>query len=212
MRRRSSGSPIEDDSDDPAVSGAATEQGDGANHTIHISSTTSNQSSRVGRLQVTKDEDVADRRRDPASGASTPRSRTSFSWRASSQDPIVPGDRQSAKGMISAGPQRISMEPSWSDPLPRVRRSRLRSPWSCSLSILISTIVAAIFLLSILYSFVTRQIDPDGCGMPGMSPAYIKLQGFDNEHTRFASKYALYIYREQRIDEFDDHNIGVRLP
>ncbi|BFZ59415.1 GPI inositol deacylase [Saitoella coloradoensis] len=33
-----------------------------------------------------------------------------------------------------------------------------------------------------------------------MSPSYARLTSFDTEHTRFASKYSLYLYREQGVD------------
>lgn len=34
-----------------------------------------------------------------------------------------------------------------------------------------------------------------------MRPAFAKFSDFDTEHTRFASKYSLYLYREGGIDE-----------
>ena len=34
-----------------------------------------------------------------------------------------------------------------------------------------------------------------------MRPAFAKYSDFDTEHTRFASKYSLYLYREGGIDE-----------
>jgi hypothetical protein len=34
-----------------------------------------------------------------------------------------------------------------------------------------------------------------------MSPIYLKAKDFDTEHTRFASKYNLYLYRENGVDE-----------
>lgn len=37
--------------------------------------------------------------------------------------------------------------------------------------------------------------------MSYMRPSYARLNDFDTEHTRFASKYSLYLYREQGIDE-----------
>jgi hypothetical protein len=43
-----------------------------------------------------------------------------------------------------------------------------------------------------------------------MRPTYIKLVEFDSEHTRFASKYSLYLYRERGIDEYSQDDIGVR--
>lgn len=37
--------------------------------------------------------------------------------------------------------------------------------------------------------------------MSYMSPRYIHLSDFDTEHTRFASKYSLYLYREGGVNE-----------
>jgi hypothetical protein len=53
----------------------------------------------------------------------------------------------------------------------------------------------------IINSLVTRQLDPKGCRMSYMRPSYAKLNDFDTEHTRFASKYSLYLYREQGVDD-----------
>lgn len=36
-----------------------------------------------------------------------------------------------------------------------------------------------------------------------MRPVYIKQTGFDSEMTRFAGKYALYLYREKDVDLSD---------
>lgn len=82
-----------------------------------------------------------------------------------------------------------------------VRRSRLRSPWASSLLILATTALAALTLFSIIHSFNTRQLDCKGCRMSYMRPSFAKLSEFDTEHTRFASKYSLYLYREGMIDE-----------
>ncbi|KAL8817611.1 MAG: hypothetical protein Q9191_008115 [Dirinaria sp. TL-2023a] len=81
------------------------------------------------------------------------------------------------------------------------RRRRARSPWSCSLLTLSATVMAVIALLSIIHSFVTRQLDPKGCEMYWSRGIFIKFDDFDREHTRFASKYSLHIYREVGIDE-----------
>lgn len=81
------------------------------------------------------------------------------------------------------------------------RRPRTRSPWSCSLLTLSATVMAIIALLSIIHSFVTRQLDPKGCEMYWSRGIFIKFDDFDREHTRFASKYSLHIYREVGIDE-----------
>lgn len=81
------------------------------------------------------------------------------------------------------------------------RRSQARSPWSCSLLTLTATAVAIVLLLSIIHAFVTRQLDPKGCDMCWSRPIYIKFSDFDTEHTRFASKYSLYLHREGGFDE-----------
>lgn len=81
------------------------------------------------------------------------------------------------------------------------RRRRPRSAWYCS-PITIATTLFAVFLASAIFrSFTTRQLDPDGCSMSYMRAGFAKFVDFDTEHTRFASKYSLYLYREGGIDE-----------
>ncbi len=80
------------------------------------------------------------------------------------------------------------------------RRPRLRSPWAITFLTLVISLVGIGFLASVLHSSVTRQVDPKGCRMSYMRPSYARLDDFDTEHTRFASKYSLYLYREQGID------------
>ena len=93
----------------------------------------------------------------------------------------------------------------------RKRQSRhLPSPWSCSLLIAFTTILALVFLLSIVYSFAARSSGSNGCGVPMMSPTFIRMLGFDTEHTRFASKYNLFLYREEGVDQYNQENLGVR--
>ncbi|KAL9130527.1 MAG: hypothetical protein Q9217_001295 [Psora testacea] len=81
------------------------------------------------------------------------------------------------------------------------RRLRTRNPWSLSLPMLVTTAIALILLLFIVHAFVTRQLDPKGCDMCWSRPIYIKFSDFDTEHTRFASKYSLYMLREGGFDE-----------
>jgi hypothetical protein len=80
-------------------------------------------------------------------------------------------------------------------------RLRLRNPWACSPYTLITTLLgfAALFLMA--QSFLTRQLDTKGCDMSYMRPIFHKFDDFDTEHTRFASKYSLYLYREGGIDD-----------
>lgn len=86
------------------------------------------------------------------------------------------------------------------------RRARLRSPWHCSPLTFFSTCLAALILLAIIHSFLTLQLDPKGCAGTLMAPGYAKLADFDTEHTRFASKYSLYLYRELSVDQ--DTRVG----
>ncbi|KAJ2898848.1 uncharacterized protein MKZ38_003607 [Zalerion maritima] len=81
-----------------------------------------------------------------------------------------------------------------------VRRSRFRSPWATSMLVFLATVVGISFLVGILQSASSRQLDPKGCRMSYMRPSYRKFDDFDTEHTRFASKYSLYLYREMGID------------
>ncbi|KAI9789168.1 MAG: GPI inositol deacylase [Peltula sp. TS41687] len=81
------------------------------------------------------------------------------------------------------------------------RRHRLRRPWTLSLSSLLVTLVGSLLVLLTVQSFLSRQLDIKGCAMSYMRPGYARFSDFDTEHTRFASKYSLYLYREGGIDE-----------
>ncbi|EFQ27557.1 hypothetical protein CGRA01v4_03083 [Colletotrichum graminicola] len=81
------------------------------------------------------------------------------------------------------------------------RRPRSRSPWSITIFALAVTVLGITLLCAILNSSWTRQIDAKGCRMSYMRPSYIRLRDFDTEHTRFATKYSLYLYREQGVDD-----------
>lgn len=80
-------------------------------------------------------------------------------------------------------------------------RQRLRSPWACSPYTVLTTLAAFIAMFLMAQSFLTRQLDVKGCGMSYMRPTYSRFHNFDTEHTRFASKYSLYLYREGGLDE-----------
>lgn len=77
----------------------------------------------------------------------------------------------------------------------------LRSPWRCSLLTLATSISAIVMLFTIVHSFLNFQQDPKGCAMSYMMPRFDPFPDFDTEHTRFASKYSLYLYRERGVDE-----------
>lgn len=83
----------------------------------------------------------------------------------------------------------------------RRKRAHLPNPWSCSILTFATTAIAALLALTIVRAFLTRQLDPRGCAMSYMRPSFAKFSDFDTEHTRFASKYSLYLYREGGVDE-----------
>jgi glycosylphosphatidylinositol deacylase len=115
--------------------------------------------------------------------------------------------RSAAEKMIPLGSQRLSME--GSPEAPRSRYSRFRNPWSASLLAIGVTLFGVLSLLSILHGFANRSVGADGCAVPSMNPTYIRMLGFDAEHTRFASKYNLFLYREEGVDPYTQENIGV---
>ena len=80
-------------------------------------------------------------------------------------------------------------------------RQRLRNPWTCSPYTVITTLAAFLAMFLMAHSFLTRQQDVKGCGMSYMRPTYSRFTHFDTEHTRFATKYSLYLYREGGLDE-----------
>ncbi|RWA03622.1 hypothetical protein EKO27_g11481 [Xylaria grammica] len=82
----------------------------------------------------------------------------------------------------------------------RNRQFQPKSPWAISLWTIFTSMVGIMLLISILYSSANLQCDPKGCRMSWMSPSFVHFSDFDTEHTRFASKYSLYLYREQGID------------
>jgi GPI inositol-deacylase len=84
---------------------------------------------------------------------------------------------------------------------PNLRDGRVRiRPRGCSLVSFILACLSVAFLGLVAHSFLNLQRDPKGCKMSFMYPSYAKLSDFDTEHTRFATKYSLYLYREQKKD------------
>ncbi|KAJ5536768.1 hypothetical protein N7513_009954 [Penicillium frequentans] len=188
MHRRSSGSPVADDTEDSS----ARSDDHGSNAIDAPNDKT--------RSQIARHGTSFDLRRD--NGSSTPRSRNSSLWRTPSSQP------SSDTKPMPLGSPRLPMEA----PSPegrRARQSRQRSPWSSSILTVCTTFVAIAFLLSIVRSFVGRHTGGDGCGVPMMSPTFIRMVEFDTEHTRFASKYNLFLYREEGVDPYTQDNIGL---
>ena len=85
----------------------------------------------------------------------------------------------------------------------RLKRSGpyLRNPWACSLATVVATILGSGLLFLMAHSFLTRQLDTKGCEMSYMRPMFTHFEDFDTEHTRFATKYSLHLYREGGVDE-----------
>ncbi|KXX83419.1 GPI inositol-deacylase [Madurella mycetomatis] len=158
-----------------------------------------------------------DRRPSPDQRASFSISRRSSSvnWKPSDSrngtvEKLASPARASSSPLLSFiptanGPQASEMEKVPESRFVR-RRSPWRNPWAISFLALVASTVGIGFLLAVLHSSVTRQIDPKGCRMSYMRPSYARLDDFDTEHTRLASKYSLYLYREQGID----HDTRVR--
>ncbi|KAI9816181.1 MAG: GPI inositol deacylase [Pycnora praestabilis] len=186
MRRWSSGSAGEDDDEDDGFSSPAASPLESEGNRRQIDA-------KGPRKVSTRHSDSLDRRkpdrtRAPTTIASPRHSRTaqSLDGAIKTQSVIPLADEAAVSKMAE----------------PRIqRRARTRSPWSCSLLTLVTTALSTIILLGAVHSFVTRQLDPKGCMMSMMRPAFAKLAGFDTEHTRFASKYSVYLYREGGIEE-----------
>lgn len=137
--------------------------------------------------------------------------RTSFSSFASvshASPTPAPSSPKPTAAMMPLALRQLSYEAS-PETSPRTRHMRLRSPWSISILALSTALTSVFFLLFITHSFVNRPVGVDGCQVPVMSPTYLRMVGFDAEHTRFASKYNLYLYREQGVDYYSEENIGV---
>lgn len=153
--------------------------------------------------------------------SSSARSRRSgnFNWKPASsrngsldKQPLIPAHATAAPvslavnargGLADADEMEKSPESK-----PVARRPRSKSPWSLTFLVFLVSLLGIALLATILNSLVTRQLDPKGCRMSYMRPSYAKLSEFDTEHTRFASKYSLYLYREQGID--DDTKVRTR--
>ncbi|KAI9592853.1 PGAP1-like protein-domain-containing protein [Syncephalis fuscata] len=68
------------------------------------------------------------------------------------------------------------------------------------------TLLACLFILVSCHAYFTRQLDRKTCDMSYLRPSFKQLDQFDSEYTRLSGKYALYLYREDGYDTFDDLN------
>lgn len=99
---------------------------------------------------------------------------------------------------LTAPPPALSLEQM--APLSAPRKSK-RSSWSITLLVFVTASLGVAVLFAILRSVLRHQVETKGCRMSYMRPSYIHFSSFDTEHTRFATKYSLYLYREQGIDD-----------
>ena len=209
MRRRSSGSSAEDVEDDPAPPAVAVDT-NLASFPDWVGGKLKSKSDEFAKLQQPSKPDAKkdttqefDRRKSIEKRSATARSRrpSNTNWK--------PADARNGsladKGLQSTVITVPSAEGTAVDKMPdsrlHTRRSRFRNPWATSLLTLVTTALAVLSIFLISHSFLTRQLDPKGCRMSYMRPSFAKLKDFDTEHTRFASKYSVYLYREEMVDE-----------
>ena len=179
MRRKSSGSAEEDD-----VTGKAV-----AAESPHAEPNGIRRSFTSAKYDVATQSDTLDRRKVEKTIASA--QVAADGWKSPT---VIHG---APKKQLLSAPDQNSNKMAES----RGRRSRARSPWSSSLLTLCATAMAVILLLSIIHSFATLQLDSKGCDMYYTRSIFFKFADFDTEHTRFASKYSLHLYREGGFDE-----------
>ena len=182
MRRRSSGSTEDDDPDEAAFPPSPFEEDDGRKRSFTSA-----------KFDVTRNSVTLDRRK--VEKTLPPSQLTQQSWTA---EPDVHDESEKQKLVPVATPKQPPLDKMKELRVPPLRR---RSPWRYSLLILITTALAGGLVFMIVHSLLTRQLDTKGCAMSYMDPAYARLTDFDTEHTRFASKYSLYLYREVGVDE-----------
>lgn len=56
--------------------------------------------------------------------------------------------------------------------------------------------ILLLFLTALAYSKNLTGSDSPSCRMVFMEPSYARIEAFDENHTKYASKYSLYLYRE----------------
>ena len=85
---------------------------------------------------------------------------------------------------------------------------KFTSLYTNAINLLSITAIGLILILTIAMSFASTSNDGGAdnpyCKGVYMSPAYAKIHAFDLTHTKYASKYSLYLYREQGLDTLPD--------
>ncbi|SMR62901.1 unnamed protein product [Zymoseptoria tritici ST99CH_3D1] len=189
MRRRPSSSGEDEDAGQPAPTSVTSNKTDGMT-TGKGAGRVTRQSLRVQerKTQAGKEVNGSPMKDNASTVASSPFARSSLSVEPLEKDSLSQGV-----------PTKQTPDPI-ADHIRR-QAARLRSPWRCSLLTLATSLSAIVMLLTIVHSFVHMQQDSKGCAMSYMRPNFERFSDFDTEHTRFASKYSLYLYREGGIDE-----------
>jgi GPI inositol-deacylase len=210
MRRQSSVSSAEDVEDDPVPPAAAVDVnlasspdwvGGKLKSKFDELAKLQKPSTPVGKNDITQE---LDRRKSIEKRHVTARSRrpSNTNWKpAEVRNGSLETDKTLQATIISVPPVEVTAVDKMPESRLHTRRSRFRNPWATSLLTLVTTTLAVLSIFLISHSFLTRQLDPKGCRMSYMRPAFAKLEDFDTEHTRFASKYSVYLYREQMVDE-----------
>lgn len=172
MRRRPSGSTIEEE-DESSKSDES--------HTAHASD--ANEASTDNLSPVPRRSDSKGRRKRGTKAA----------WQQDSPPKIAASEKE----LLELRIQRDSIM----DAHNGRPRARLRNPWSFSVLAFLILSAAVALMLTVWRSFTTRQLDPKGGSMSYMASAFVRFPEFDTEHTSFATKYNLYLYREMGLDE-----------
>jgi GPI inositol-deacylase len=120
-------------------------------------------------------------------------------WKQTTSKKAMPSEKEMAELRLSKD---ISRDATKETQPPR-RRCQMRNPWSCSWLTMGTLLTALALILCMFQSFTARQLDPKGADMSWMASAFVRFPDFDTEHTRFATKYSLHLYRELGIDDED---------
>ncbi|KAF2837239.1 GPI inositol-deacylase-like protein [Patellaria atrata CBS 101060] len=196
MRRRPSGS-LTDEDDEPSgleapVAPGPLEVGDKTNDTL-----------KDPRKLVRKEEKSAKGRRKKNDTSPKPSEAHTTPWKSMTLKTQTPEKELLAMNLLAK-----DMVPENTIEHQHRKRARWRNPWAISLFTLLTTAVATTILFVIVQSFFYRQLDTKGCEMSWVRPRWVDFPDFDTEHTRFASKYSLHLYREAVVDK-DDRVKGV---
>jgi glycosylphosphatidylinositol deacylase len=187
MRRRPSGSTTEEEDENPIPNAPpATANED----TAEGVDTRSEQGKDAPLPTESKDKRRSSR---PAAGAKA-------AWKQAAMKETMPTEKEMLELRVAA--KDINRDAAVDKLTPR-KRSRMLSPWSCSWETLGAFFTASLLMLAIFHSFTTKQLDPKGAAMSWMASAFVRFPDFDTEHTRFATKYSLHLYREIGIDDED---------